>query len=178
MKLIILAGMPGSGKEEFLIAARETNWPFIRMGDVVRNEYEDRGILTSDISLGQFAQNEREEHGHHIWAKRAISRFDNQNCIIDGCRGMDEIESFRSNSTELIVIAVHSSPKDRYERLCLRGRTDAPRDWSDFQARDRREISWGLAEVIAQADHMLVNDVDLPSYHSKVKLLMRRLLNS
>lgn len=178
MRLIILAGMPGSGKEEFLVAAREANWPFIRMGDVVRTEYEKRGIAITGVTLGQFAQNEREEHGPHIWANRAISHFDKRDFIVDGCRGMDEIQSFHSHSNDLLTIAVHSSPKVRYERICLRGRSDAPRDWSEFQARDQREISWGLAEVIAQADYMLVNDADLPSYHDKVRSLMRRLLSS
>lgn len=177
MKLIILAGMPGSGKEEFLVAARETNWPFIRMGDVVRDEYEKKSISSTGKNIGQFAQSEREERGNHIWANRAISHFDGKSHIIDGCRGMEEIESFRSHSTELLTIAVHTSPKVRYERLCRRGRSDAPQDWSEFQARDKREISWGLAEVIAQADYMLVNDTDLQSYHHEVKSLMRRLLN-
>jgi len=178
MRLIILAGMPGSGKEEFLVAAREANWQFIRMGDVVREEYEAKGIATTGINLGQFAQNEREEHGYHIWAERAISNLDHKEYIIDGCRGMAEIEAFKSHTPNVLIVAVHSSPKSRFERLCLRGRSDAPLDWLDFIARDQREISWGLAEVIAQADYMLVNDTDLQSYHNKVRSLMGRLLDS
>jgi dephospho-CoA kinase len=75
----------------------------------------------------------------------------------------------------MIVVAVHSSPETRFRRLQERGRSDSPSDWSEFQERDRREIGWGLAELIALADEMLVNDSDLATYHSRTKGLMWRL---
>jgi dephospho-CoA kinase len=175
MRLIILAGMPGAGKEEFLKSTQNCGWPFVRMGDVVREEYQARGLDSTGISVGQFAQQERDRHGYGIWADRAVERFQGRDHIVDGCRGLAEVESFRRHSQEMIVVAVHSSPETRFRRLQERGRSDSPSDWSEFQERDRREIGWGLAELIALADEMLVNDSDLATYHSRTKGLMWRL---
>lgn len=40
MKILLIVGMPGAGKEEFLSVARSIGVPFIRMGDIVRELYE------------------------------------------------------------------------------------------------------------------------------------------
>ncbi|NBK26096.1 MAG: dephospho-CoA kinase [Spirochaetia bacterium] len=175
MKLIILAGMPGAGKEEFLKAVGESGWPYLRMGDLVREEYLKRGLDEDTISVGQFAQQERDEHGMGIWADRASKRFQGRNHIVDGCRGLAEIDSFRRHSESMTVVAVHSSPAVRYARLIERARSDSPSDWKEFQERDRREMKWGLAELIALADEMVVNDTDLSTFHSRARDLMEGL---
>ncbi|KUE74442.1 hypothetical protein AUQ37_00270 [Candidatus Methanomethylophilus sp. 1R26] len=43
MKMIVVAGMPGAGKEEFLSAGRAAGIPFVRMGDLVREFYAASG---------------------------------------------------------------------------------------------------------------------------------------
>ncbi len=174
MRLIILAGMPGAGKEEFLQALSGLGVPFLRMGDLVREEYRRRGLEGGDISVGQFAQQERDIHGYGIWATRASARFGGRDHIVDGCRGMEEIRVFRE-AGDLSVVAIHSAPETRYERLQLRGRSDAPANREEFDERDQREMSWGLAELIALADEMLVNDSDLRSFHDSARALMGRL---
>ena len=75
MRMIITAGMPGSGKEEFLIAASSTGIPFLRMGDIVREYYSKRGPKDADLTVGAFANIERERHGFDIWAKRATEKM-------------------------------------------------------------------------------------------------------
>ena len=71
MRLIVVTGMPGSGKEEFLTVASSMSIPFVRMGDVVREAYAVRGDEDRDLSVGQFAARERERFGANIWARRA-----------------------------------------------------------------------------------------------------------
>ena len=36
MRILLIAGMPGAGKEELLNVARSMGVPFLRMGDIVR----------------------------------------------------------------------------------------------------------------------------------------------
>jgi hypothetical protein len=38
-----------------------------------------------------------------------------------------------------------------------------------------REIGWGIAEVIALSEHMIVNDADLESFRRRSRELLERL---
>jgi dephospho-CoA kinase len=173
MKLIVVAGMPGAGKEEFLNVARDMGIPFLRMGDLVRELYPKRGDEDRDLTLGQFANIERERHGYNIWAKRALERMSGNIYLIDGCRSMDEVLAYRSLSDDVNIVAIHAPPKIRYDRLVKRQRDDAPRNVEEFDARDSRELGWGLADVIALSDHLIVNDGSLEKFREEASAYLR-----
>lgn len=177
MKLIVIAGMPGSGKEELLNVAVAKGLPFIRMGDLVREMYPNRGPEDADLNLGQFASIERERHGYNIWAKRALERMSGDVFLIDGCRSLDEIEAYRGLSDDVNIVAIHTSPAVRYDRLVRRGRDDAPKDMEEFRARDFREIGWGLADAIVLSDHLIVNEGTLEEFQDSVNALLDRMLS-
>ena len=173
MKLIVVAGMPGAGKEEFLNVARDMDIPFLRMGDLVRELYPKRGDEDRDLTLGQFANIERERHGYNIWAKRALERMSGNIYLIDGCRSMDEVMAYRSLSDDVNIVAIHAPPRIRYDRLVKRQRDDAPRNVEEFDARDSREMGWGLANVIALSDHLIVNDGSLDKFREEASAYLR-----
>ena len=173
MKLIVVAGMPGAGKEEFLNVAIDMGLPFIRMGDLVRELYAKRSEEDRDLNLGQFANVERERHGYNIWAKRALERMSGSIYLIDGCRSMEEIKAFRGLSDDVNIVAIHAPPKVRYERLVKRQREDAPKNTEEFEARDTREIGWGLAEVVALADRLILNDGPLERFREDATAYLR-----
>jgi len=175
MRLIIVAGMPGAGKEEFLTAAREEGLAFVRMGDLVRDCYVVSGAEAQGLSLGQYANVQRETEGKDIWARRAMSKATDDIFLIDGCRSMDEVRSFRALGGNTEIIAIHASPAVRFDRLVRRAREDAPRNQTEFEARDSRELAWGLGEVIALADYMLDNMSSVEDFHLKATALLRSL---
>jgi dephospho-CoA kinase len=173
MRALIVAGMPGAGKEELVAVALSLGWEVVRMGDVVRAEAERQGVTTS---TGKFAHEQRQEHGADIWARRTLAAMGGGRTVIDGCRSHAEAETFRRELGEdLMVVAVHSSPRTRYPRLQKRGRSDAPATWEEFQERDRREMSWGLGDLIATADVMLVNEGSLQDFKSECEEVLRSL---
>lgn len=174
MRLIITAGMPGSGKEEFLNAAQEYGFPFVRMGDIVREFYAKRGDSDRDLSTGQFANIERERHGFDIWAKRAVEKMSGDIFMIDGCRSMDEVRAYKNITDDVTVIGIFASPSTRYERLVKRARDDAPKNIEEFQARDRREMNWGLAETLALADYLIINESTVDEFRKNVGAAMKR----
>ncbi|MBQ9689115.1 MAG: hypothetical protein IJV47_00700 [Candidatus Methanomethylophilaceae archaeon] len=89
--------------------------------------------------------------------------------LVDGCRSLDEVDSYKGLSDNVYIIGVHAPRSVRYDRLVKRGREDAPKDMSEFDERDNRELGWGIGNVIALSDIMIVNDSDLESFQSKVK---------
>ena len=169
MKILIVTGMPGAGKEELLNVARSMDIPFLRMGDVVREFHANSGAAEEGLSVGQVANREREIHGKDIWAKRAIEKMYGDIFLIDGCRSMDEVRSYRRLSDDVLIIGVHAPRSVRYDRLVKRGRDDAPKDLEEFDERDERELGWGLGNVIALSDILIVNDSDLESFRNQVK---------
>ena len=175
MKIIIIAGMPGAGKEELLSVASSLKISYVRMGDVVREAYSLSPESKNGIGVGEFASAERKKFGKNIWAKRTIEKMSGSLFLVDGCRSMDEIRSFRELSKDVMIIGIHSPPDQRYERLVKRGREDAPSSIEEFNARDSREIGWGLAEVLALSDLMVVNDSSLKEFHSAAEKILRRL---
>ncbi|MCL2295885.1 MAG: AAA family ATPase [Methanomassiliicoccaceae archaeon] len=174
MKIIIISGMPGAGKEEFLSIAGSMGLPFARMGDVVREFYSGSSDQKKGLGVGEFANAERERFGKNIWAKRVIEKMSGGVFVIDGCRSMDEIRSFRELSDDVLIVGIHTPPKQRYERLVKRGRDDSPKNLREFNERDSREISWGLAEVIALSDIMIMNISGLDEFHSAAVDVLKR----
>jgi dephospho-CoA kinase len=160
MKLLIVTGMPGTGKEEFLRVAKEMGISFMRMGDVVRETYGGR----KDMSIGEFASAERKEHGYEIWAKRSLEKMEGDLFLVDGCRSAEEVDAFRSLTDDVVVIAIHSSPEARYSRLKKRNRDDAPSTLEEFNERDNREMDWGLAKLMALSDMTVPNESTLEEF--------------
>ena len=173
MRILLIAGMPGAGKEELLGVARSMGVPFLRMGDIVREYHASSG---TDLSVGAFANAQREELGKDIWAKRALERMDGEVFLVDGCRSMDEVRSYRGLSEDVLIVGIFAPPEARYDRLVRRGRDDAPRNIEEFEARDSREMGWGLSDVLALADIMIVNDSDLESFKVRAALTLEGLL--
>jgi dephospho-CoA kinase len=176
MRLIIVTGMPGTGKEEFLNVASAMGIPFIRMGDVVRNAYPFRDALCKDMSVGEFAEYERKKHGYDIWAKRSLENMNGHVFLVDGCRSTDEVDAFRSLTDDVTVVAIHSTPETRYERLVRRNRDDAPSTLEEFIKRDEREMGWGIARTIALADVMVANDTTLEDFRKASNKVLERLI--
>jgi dephospho-CoA kinase len=94
--------------------------------------------------------------------------------MIEGIRSPYEVEIFKKNFTEFKVIAIHSTPNTRFKRLKRRMRPDDSHEESDFQMRDQRELNFGIGNVIATADYMVVNEGPL----KKIKNIIRSILEN
>ena len=167
MVLIVIAGMPGAGKEEFVSVARTKGFKVVRMGDVVREFASKTSAEVNDKGVGGFANEERQKHGYDIWARRCVDRVESERTIIDGSRGVMELKVYQERfGKDIRLVAIHSSPSTRYPRLIKRGREDAPKNIAEFNNRDDRELSWGLGSLIALADVMMVNEGTIEGFKS------------
>ncbi len=160
MRVIAIVGMPGAGKSLVSRSAVSRGIPILVCGDVVREETERRGLPPTPENMGHVMLDIRREEGPAVVAQRLILKIKSsgaQVTVVEGVRSMAEVDSLRSEYT-VAVVAVHASPKTRYERLRSRGRSDDPKSWEEFAERDSRELSVGIGDVVALADEMLVNE--------------------
>ena len=157
--IICISGMPGSGKSLVSEAAASEGFRVVCMGDIIRSEADARGITKTPASLGALMLELRKSEGEDVVARRCLEKAKSLGgfAVIEGVRSLSELLYFKTNS-DLILIAVHASPKTRFERLLKRRRADDPKDKKTFDERDMRELNVGIGSVIALADQVFINE--------------------
>jgi dephospho-CoA kinase len=187
MKVIGVTGLPGSGKSVVSRVAKKLDIPIVRMGDVIRDESKKRNQETGEVAVQL-----RKEYGEFVVAERCVKTVTNYfnkeknshsvktpkyKCkifMIEGIRSQYEVEIFKKYFKNFKIIAVHSTPKTRFKRLKRRMRPDDSKEESDFLIRDNRELNFGIGNVIATADYMVVNEGPL----KKIKGIIRSILEN
>lgn len=175
-KMVVgVAGMPGAGKASVKAAAENMGYPVIVMGDVIREETKRRGLEPTPENIGKIMLKLREEEGTSAVARRCIPTIQNSESsvvFLDGVRSLHEVDEFKKCFPDFVVIAVHSSPETRFQRLSKRKRSDDPRGWDVFSKRDMRELSVGQGDVIAMADLLIVNEGTYNEFQARVRQVL------
>ncbi len=177
-RLILVVGMPGSGKTIVTKIAKKLNIKTYVMGDIVREEATRRGLAHTPENLNRVASELRRLYGEDIIARRVLERLMEDNphiALIDGVRSLVEVNAFKEVG-DVVIVAVHASPRTRFERIRRRQRPGDPETWEEFVARDLTELSFGIGSVIALADYMLVNEGDVSDFQEKVQKLLKALV--
>lgn len=196
VRVVGITGMPGSGKSEAMLVAKKMGFHVVRMGDLIWEEVDSRGLPRDAEHVGKVADAMRKEKGDDIWAQRTVERVrqfqdapdpvasDHRRApaslvLIDGIRSNHEVEVFRRElGAEFILVAVHTDPDERHDRMTRRARDDDPTATTAHMDRDSRELGWGIARTIAMADEMVVNDTDLKTFHLAVEGLLDRIADA
>lgn len=174
---IIVTGMPGSGKSILVDEARKLNLPVYVMGDVVREETLRRhGVITPELMV-ETSRRLRLEHGDEVVAMRTLEKIKpgEKIIVIDGVRSLREVEVFRQ-SGEVFIIAIHASPRTRFKRLVERKRPGDPVTYEEFARRDMTELEFGLGDVIALADYVIVNEGSIEDARREASRILRELV--
>lgn len=201
MKVYGITGLPGSGKSIISRLAKNEGVHIISMGDVVRKEAEKQnctpGIAAvnlrkkyGDNVIAQRCVEEIQNHSrdrinnssntvtkvyktnNQKQSHRKFKKVQQEVYIIEGIRSPFEVNIFRRNFRNFKIIAIHSSPQTRFNRLKRRNRSDDSTDFRKFLERDMRELKFGIGNVIATADFMLINDGPIPIFKNVVKELI------
>jgi dephospho-CoA kinase len=119
----------------------------------------------------------RKTRGPAIVARMLIERIeedDVETVIVEGVRSIEEVKEFRKHF-KVKVLAVVSSPEVRFSRLKGRSRTDDPRDIVEFNERDQRELTFGIAKVMDTADTRILNEYDVGSFRRQIRDVLEEL---
>lgn len=178
-KLVVgLTGMPGAGKSIVVEVAKARVYGIVIMGDEVRLEVQKRGLEPNPENIGHVMLELRRLEGDAVIAKRCLAKImerPEEKVLVDGIRSLAEVEEFKRNFKNFVLLAVHAPPMVRFRRLYSRGRSDDPHDWMLFHERDMRELSVGLGNAIAMADYMVINDGGMEEAKRKVEEILARI---
>lgn len=178
MKVIGVSGLPGSGKSLISNMARKKGFFIIRMGDIIRKEArrlnEDTGKVAVDL---------RKEKGDFVVAEMCIDKIkhykkNREKFLIEGIRSPYEVELFKKSFKNFKVISVHSSPYNRFNRIRKRKRQDDSDEYEIFKERDRRELEFGIGNVIALSDEIISNNDGIKKYKSNINSYLNKELQN
>ncbi|MEM1873879.1 MAG: AAA family ATPase [Acidilobaceae archaeon] len=175
-----VTGLPGSGKSVVArVIAEELESPIISMGDLVREEVRRRGLELTPWTLETVATKLREEKGSLAVAYLLLEEIkrrelESQTLVVDGVRSLDEVRVLRSLG-RVCVVGVFAPPKLRLERLLRRGRAGDVKSIEEFKMRDNFNLSYGVGNLLALADYMIVNDSTLDNLVQESRRIAREL---
>ena len=200
MKVYGVTGLPGSGKSIISRIAKKENIHTISMGDVIRKEAELNNCSTAQAAVNlrkKYGNNvvadrcvkhiQNNAKNHRFKKKTQVKKIQNKNknkaprkykkieqdvYIIEGIRSPYEVKYFKKFFKNFKVIAIHSNPESRFNRLKRRKRSDDSTDFKKFQERDRRELKFGIGNVISLADYMLINEGPIQIFKNNVRALI------
>ena len=156
MILVGISGLPGSGKTIAMEVAKEFNFHVVSMGDVIRELAKQMSRSPSIV-----ATSTRLSFGSRFIAYKTLELLKDlkvDKLCIEGIRSIREVETFEEHfKTQMKLIFIVAPWRIRFERLLKRGRPDDPKTIEEFLERDYRELRFGLANLIARADYIIVN---------------------
>lgn len=191
MKIIGFVGLPGSGKGEASLIARQNGLAVVVMGDVIRQEAARRGLEPTDQNLGLIGNALRAAEGPDAVAKRTFEMAlatGKDVVVVDGLRSQEEADFFRAHADEFHLIEVCAPAQKRLKWLADRGRPDDPvkscandcqepnRLADALERRECREMGWGMCEAMKVADLKLRNDGNLDDFRENVNRLLSLLM--
>lgn len=186
IQILAFVGAPAAGKTVAAAVAKEMGIPVITMGDVIRAELRRRELPLSDENAGRVANELREKEGMDAIAKRCIPLIKNievkstewakakkQVIVLDGIRGMAEVEAFKEEfGTDFALVRVDAPFDLRYERMRARGRDDDVLRTGEFKEREKRENRWGMDEAMKKADKVVKNEGSSKEFKEQIRMLL------
>ena len=203
MKVFGVTGLPGSGKSIISGIARKEGIYTVSMGDVIRKEAERQNCSTGEAAVNlrkrygnnvvadrciqeifNHSRNHKKNNKHQHIKKmhqsnsryqppQKFKKIEQDVYIIEGIRSPYEVQYFKKRFKNFKIIAIHSNPTERFNRLLRRKRSDDSPDRKIFEERDERELKFGIGNVIARADYMLINEGHIQKFKNSVRVLIQ-----
>lgn len=182
MKVIVIVGMPGSGKTIATNIAKKINLFTITSGDIIREEVIFQGLKLNEKNELKIARWFFKSSNEKIIAKRLFKKIKDagspSKIIIQGPRSVECFNELKKllGVKKITLLAIHSSPELRYKRIRIRKRYAGKGDRM-VKLKDKQQIEHGLAKLIAMSDEMIVNDGSLNEFKKTVKNKLIKILN-
>ncbi len=168
--------MVGSGKSEVAKLFREKGFAVVRFGDITDEAVRKQGLPLNEESERPIREGIRKEYGMAAYARLSVPRIDTalktSDVVVDGLYSWEEYTFLKAYySDRFVLVAVYSSPRDRYARLGSRKvRALTPQEAA---GRDRAEIeNLNKGGPIAMADFTILNNGSIGDLKKQVERII------
>lgn len=168
--VVVVVGMPGSGKSVAAGMLKGMGFSVIELGDIWRELLAKNGIPRSDVmATREFTRKLRERFGKDVYAKRAFGRIRGMRgrIAIMGVRSTYEADYLKSRIKDLSIIALVAPVRTRFGRIRARGKPEDAKSFKEFAWIDTREKRGfmkakseerhGVMRIIKESDFVISN---------------------
>lgn len=168
--ILVVVGLPGSGKSTIADFLRKRGFDVIELGDIWRELLKKNNVPMNDPrETREFTKRIREKYGKDVYARYAVKKIKKsmKRVVIMGVRSTYEFNYLKGKSKKIKIIAVHSPFTTRFKRLMVRGKPEDPKKLADFRwlntrekkgfMPDKKEEKFGVVEVMRHADYTIRN---------------------
>jgi len=179
MKVVSVVGMTGSGKSEVARLFNDKGFATVRFGDITDAAVKEQGLPLTEENERPARERIRKEHGMAAYAILSVPRIDaalkTASVVVDGLYSWEEYLYLKKHyGDNFIVVAVWSSPQDRYKRLG--SRKIRPLTPEEAAGRDRAEIeNLNKGGPICMADFTIMNQSSMSDLKKQVERIVARL---
>jgi len=178
--IIGVTGTMASGKDSVSDYLKEKGFFHFSLSDAIRAECDKRGLPKDRDTLRNLGNELREKQGAGVLAKfalEAIEKSGAKNAVITSIRNPEEVKLLKKRGG-FIFLAVDAPVELRYKRAKSRHREDDFVDFETFKKQEKMEMAGGpgkqnLGEVMAMADHILINDGTMENLRKKIDLILK-----
>lgn len=169
--ILVVVGLPGSGKSTIAEMLREDGFDVIEFGDIWRELLKKAKVPLNDPkATREFTRMLREKHGKDIYARYAVRkvRKSMKHVVMMGVRSTYELSYLKKKIKEIKIIAISSPFEVRFKRLKVRAKPEDPKNIKDFRwletrekrgfLKDKKEEKHGVLVLMNHADYRIVNN--------------------
>ena len=182
MKVIVIVGMPGSGKTVFSDISKKLGIFTLTSGDIIREEVKNRGLVLNEFNELKIARWFNRSSNEELIAQRIYEKIKNaeypSKVVIQGIRSPQAFNELKRllKGEKVTLLAIHSLPEIRYKREKERKRYDGKED-KMIKLKDKQQLEHGLGKLIFMADEKIVNNNSLSKFKKTVKNKLIKILN-
>ena len=184
--ILIVVGLPGSGKSTIAEMLREEKFDVIEYGDIWRELLKKAKIPLNDPkATREFTARLREKYGKDIYSKYAVKKIRKsmKHIVLMGLRSTYELDYIKKKVDKVDISAVRSPFETRFNRLKRRAKPEDPKTIDDFKwletrekrgfLPDKKEEKHGVLVIMKQADYVIDNS----GTKEELKLKLDRVLS-
>ena len=181
--VIGVCGYPGAGKSTFCREmASRFGLPVIATGEVVRRRIAERGWTPTPASVAQMSDEIRAATGQRflrVVQPEMVAALGRAPAVLLDCvREEADLLTLREVANRVALVAIAAAGPVRAARSLGRARPGDPTSAEDLAAREQMERRLGVADLLARAEHTLVNDHGLADFLDRAAATVRGILGA
>lgn len=172
-QVLILVGLPGSGKTTAAQFFHPQNIPVVRMGDLVDHFLINHNLEINEANERYCREKLRQKFGSQIFAEKIMQQVNDVGehadlVIIEGMRSLSEKKYFQKNLKNILTLFIETQKKLRWERL--QQRKYRPVLLPEIKKRDLYELKvLKIGKLKEGADYIITNNKSVESFYSKLE---------
>lgn len=178
--IIGITGTDGAGKGavvDYLVDQK--GFVHYSSRSLITAEIQSRGLPVNRVNMRVVANEMRKERGLDVMVTTALAKMREEgvtDAIIESIRAIKEVETLHAHGG--ILLAVDADQQLRYERITARQSESDQVSFQEFVAQEQLEMNdpdpngMQKAEVIAMADHTLLNNGTLAELGAQIEVFL------